>query len=135
MSRQSAGIHTQSLLTPTVCNYYLLYSNHLETYESLVKSASHLGKVQKAILNSHHRGDYFLGCMNIVVLLSCNQKAECPFALRKDRPDTRLFTPNPCAMELLRYQGLQLPLGQLEGRMPRSHGFGHSPTLPPSRRR
>ena len=55
-SRECACIHTQPLLTPTVCNYYLLCPNHLETCLSLVRGVSYLGKVQKVIPNSHHRG-------------------------------------------------------------------------------
>ena len=70
MSRQCASIHTQPVLTPTTCNCYWQWSNCLETWSGLVKSVFYLGKAQKAISNFHHRGDYFLGCMNTVVLQS-----------------------------------------------------------------
>ena len=95
MSRQGADIHTQLLLTPTTCTHYLLCPNHLETCISLVKSVSHLGKIEKVISNSHLSGDYFLGCMDIVVLLSCYENPGHPLTLRKGRLDTRLFTSNP----------------------------------------
>ena len=50
-----------------------------------------------------------------MVLQSHYKNPECPLTLRKDRLDTRLFTSNPHAMELLRYQGLQLPLAGRKG--------------------
>ena len=118
MSRQCAGIHTQSPLTPTMCNCYWQWPNHLQTWSGLAKSVFYLGKAQKVISNSHHRGDYFLGCMNTMVLQPYYKNPEHPLALRKGRLDTRLFTFNPHAMELLRYQGLQLPLARWMGECP-----------------
>ena len=49
-------------------------------------------------------GDYFLGCIDIVVLPPPYKYPEHSLALRKGRLDTRLFT-SPHAMELLRYGG------------------------------
>ena len=100
-------------LTPTMCNCYWQWPYCLETWSGLTKSIFYLGKAQKAISNSHHKGGLLFGCMNIV---EPNYKnAEQPLALRKGRLDTRLFTSNPHAMELLRYQGLQLLLAWRKG--------------------
>ena len=83
---------------------------HTQPPHSLAKSVFCLGKAQKVISNSHHKGDYFLGCMNNMVLQLYCKNPESPLVLRKGRLDTRLFTSNPHAMEILRYWGLQLTL-------------------------
>ena len=102
-------------LTPTLCNCYWQWPNRLETWSGLPKSVFYLGKAQKVISNSDHKGDYFLGCRNTLVLQSHYKNPECPLALRKGRLDTRLFTSNPHAMEFLRYKGLPLPLAWRKG--------------------
>ena len=99
-------------------NCYWQWPNHLETWSGLAKSVFCLGKAQKVISNSHHKGDYFIGCMNTMVLQSHYKNPEYPLALRKGRLDTRLFTSNPHAMELLRYLGLQHPLDWWRGKCP-----------------
>ena len=102
-------------LYPTMCNCYWLWANHLETWSGLTKSIFCLGKAQKAISNSHHKGGLHFGCRNIVVLQFHYKGTEHQLVLRKGRLDTRLFTSNPHAMGLLRYQGLQLPLAWRKG--------------------
>ena len=68
--------------------------------------------------NSHQKGGLFCGCRNTMVLQSHYKNSEHPLALRKGRLDSRLFTSNPHTMELLRYQGLQLPLAWRKGECP-----------------
>ena len=106
------------LLNPTMCNCYWQLSNCLETWPGLTKGIFYLGKAQKAISNSHHKGGLLFGCRHIVVLQSHYKSTGHPLALRKGRLYTRLFTSNPHAMELLRYQGLQLPLAWRKGECP-----------------
>ena len=82
-------------LTPTMSNCYWQWPNHLETWSGLPKSVFCLGKAQKVISNSHHRGDYFIGCMNTMFLQSHYKNPEYPLALRKGRLDTRPSHPTP----------------------------------------
>ena len=102
-------------LTPAMCNCYLQWPHCLEIWSSFTKSNFCLGKAQKVISNSHYKGGLLFGYRNIVVLQSHYKSTGHPLALRKGRLDTRLFTSNPNAMELLRYQGLQLPLAWRKG--------------------
>ena len=104
--------------TPTLCNCYWQWPNRLETWSGLTKSIFCLGKAQKVISNSHQQGRLLFGCMNIVVHQPHYKNPEHALAFRKGRLDTRLFTSNPHAMELLRYQGLQLTLAWRKGERP-----------------
>ena len=104
--------------TPTPCNCYWQWPNHLETWSGLAKASSTQGKPKRRCLTPIKKWGLLFGCRNIVVLQSHYKNPEHPLAFRKGRLDTRLFTSNPHAMELLRYQRLQLPLAWSKGECP-----------------